>query len=174
MKRLIILVLFLAAMSLSLPAQAQESVAFRYGLISYDEVLTSMPEYAQMETDLAALKEQYDAEMNASAEEFNAKYEAFLNDNAGYAPSILRKRQAELEDMLRRNEAFRDEATRLLAQAKEEMLAAARAKLDAAIEEIACEYSLAFVLNTDSDAVPYMNAKTAYDITAAAKSMVCK
>ncbi len=169
MKRLVVLAALAAVFA---GARAQESVAFRYGCISYDEVLASMPEWARIETDMAALKEQYDAEAAASAEEFNVKYETFLSEQATYAPSILRKRQAELEDMLRRNEAFRDESARLLKQAREEMEAEARARLDAVIEDVATEYSLAFVLNTDDGSVPFVNAKTAYNITAAVKSIV--
>ncbi len=172
MKRLALLALFAAL----LPAvvAAQEAVAFRFGCISYNDALAAMPEYAQIETDMAELKAKYDAELAAAEDEFNAKYEAFLNEYSGYTPAILAKRQGELEDMLRRNEAFRDEARRLLDDARREMLAAVREKLDAVIADVAGEYSLAFVLNTDDDAVPFLNGKMAYNITAVVKGIVAK
>lgn len=165
-----------ACLALLLPATlaAQEAVAFRFGCISYDEVLAAMPDYAQIDSDLAELKAKYDDELSAAEDEFNTKYETFLEQYSSYTPAILAKRQSELEDMLRRNEAFRDEANRLLQQARDEKTAAVRKKLDAVIADVASEYSLAFVLNTDSDAVPFLNAKMAYNITAAVKNIVAR
>ncbi len=158
----------------ALCALAQEAVPFRFGCINYQEVLTSMPEYAQAEENFDALKEKYDAEMQVSEEEFNSKYEAFLSEYDNFAPSILRKRQLELEDMMRRNEMFRAETIRLLEQAKVDVIRPVREKLDAAIKDISAKYSLAFVLNTDSDIVPFVNTSMAYDITQAVKDALTK
>ena len=159
-----VILVFFAFMAV-LSASAQEAVAFRYGCVSYDQLLKSMPEYAQVESDMATLKAKYDTEMKASEEEFNDKYETFLREQSNYAPSIMRKRQSELEDMMRRNEDFRLESIRLLEQARADMIQQAKQRLNAAIERIASEYQLAFVLNTDADAVPYLNPAMAYNIT---------
>ncbi len=162
------LVVIVATLSVS----AQETVDFRYGCVSYNTVLKAMPEYEKAEADLDALRQKYDAETKASEEEFNAKYEVFLSEYANYAPSILKKRQAELEDMMKRNENFRAETVRLLKQSREEMLQPVKDKLNAIIKSIAQHYSLAFVLNTDSDAVPYLNTGMAYNITAAVQEAI--
>ena len=69
--------------------------------------------------------------------------------------------------MMRRNEQFRQESLRLLDNARKEMINTAKKKLDAVIRRVAEEYQLAFVLNTDSDAVPYLNASMAFNITTA-------
>lgn len=157
-----------AVMSMS----AQDAVDFRYGCISYDKVLKAMPDYAKVEADLVALKSKYDAEMKSSEDEFNSKYEVFLSEYSTYAPPILKKRQSELEDIMHRNEKFRMESLRLLEQAKTDMMKPVREKLDAAIKSVASQYSLAFVLNTDSDAVPFMNMSTAYNITSAVEELL--
>ncbi len=162
------LVVIVATLSVS----AQETVDFRYGCVSYNTVLKAMPEYEKAEADLEALRLKYDAETKASEEEFNAKYEVFLSEYANYAPSILKKRQAELEDMMKRNENFRAVTVRLLKQSREEMLQPVKDKLNAIIKSIAQHYSLAFVLNTDSDAVPYLNTGMAYNITAAVQEAI--
>lgn len=166
------LFLFIVAFVATLSVSAQDAVAFRFGCISYNQVLLSMPEYAQAENDLITLKAKYDAEMKASEDEFNAKYETFLSEQNNYAPSILRKRQQELEDMMQRNEKFRLESIRLLAQAEKDMVKSAKDKLDAAIRRISDELQLAFVLNTDDDAVPYLNKAMAYNITDAVTEAV--
>lgn len=166
------LFLFIVAFVATLSASAQEAVAFRFGCISYNQVLYSMPEYAQAEADLITLRAKYDAEMKSSEDEFNAKYESFLSEQNNYAPSILRKRQQELEDMMQRNEKFRLESIRLLAQAEKDLVKQAKDKLDATIRRISEELQLAFVLNTDDDAVPYLNKAMAYNITEAVTEAV--
>ena len=62
MKKLSIIIVALIA---TLSVSAQESVAFRFGCVSYNEVLLSMPEYAQAEADMPTLRAKYDAEMKA-------------------------------------------------------------------------------------------------------------
>ena len=164
--------MIIVALVATVAVSAQETVAFRFGCINYDEVLLSMPEYAQAEADLLTLKSKYDAEMKASEEEFNAKYENFLSEQGNYAPAILRKRQSELEDMMHRNESFRAESLRLLSQAEKDLVKAVRAKLDEAIRRVSEEHKLAFVLDRGSDAVPFVNMQMAYDITAAVAAQV--
>ncbi len=157
--------IFIIAIMLSVVAEAQDVVTFRFGCVSYHDALITMPEYAAAQDNIAALRQQYDAELAAAQEEFNEKYEAFLKEYTTYAPAILRKRQAELEDLLTRNETFRDDATRLLHAAEDELLAPVYDKLRTVIANIAADYSLAFVINTDDEAIPFVNLSMAYNIT---------
>ena len=112
--------------------------------------------------------------MKRSEDEFNAKYEEFLEAQRDLVPSILRKRQAELQDMMDKNTAFRAEARRLLAQAESDAYAPLHAKLKAAIGEVAAEQGLAFVLNTDNNACPYINPAMGVDVTSLVKARVGK
>ena len=100
-----------------------------YGYVSYNDVLQSMPEIEQAQKSLETLRSKYDVEMKRSEDEFNAKYEEFLEAQRDLVPSILRKRQAELQDMMDKNTAFRAEARRLLAQAESDAYAPLHAKL---------------------------------------------
>ena len=146
----------------------------RYGYISYEAVFRSMPEYAATLKTINNLRSKYDAEMKRSEDEFNAKYEEFLENQRDLVPSILRKRQAELQDMMDKNTAFRGEARRLLAQAEKDAYAPIYAKLNAAIAEVAAEQGLAFVLNTDNNACPYTNPAMGVDVTELVKAKTVK
>ena len=77
-----------------------------------------MPGYADMQKSLAELKRQYANETKRSEEEFNQKYEAFLEGQKDFAPSILKKRQYELQELLNNSVSFKKEAARLLEQAE--------------------------------------------------------
>jgi putative cationic outer membrane protein ompH len=144
-------------------AKAQENT-LRFGYISYQEALKAMPEYNTSLQEIEALKGKYAEELKRVEDEFNVKYEDFLNKQKDFAPSILRKRQAELQDLIKRNVAFKEESQRLLKQAEQESNAVLRTKLNTILTQLGVEHGLAFVLNTDNDAAPYVNKLLGEDL----------
>ena len=82
--------------------------------------------------------------------------------------------QAELQDMMEKNVAFKQEAARLLSQAKQEAYDSLKVKLRLAVKVIGDQRGYAFILNTDNDAVPYINNATGEDISAIVKDVINK
>lgn len=146
--------------------QTQPTVALlKIGYLSYDEALRAMPDYQLAQTSLQTLRAQYDAEMQNAEQEFNEKYETFLETQRTMADAIREKRQSELQSMMERNVAFKKEAVRLLAQAEQDAMAPLHGKLRAVLAAIAEERAYIMVVNTDSNACPYLNPTMAEDIT---------
>ena len=170
MKKTFILFLLIA---LPVLVMAQDTLtvtpAVKFGYFSYTEVLNSMPDNAIVKQGLDKLRQNYDAETKRAEDEFNAKYEDFLDGQRDFAPIILQKRQAELQDLLKKNLAFKAEAQRLLEQAKNDAYAPLRAKLDAALQRVGKEKGFAFILNTDNNACPFVNPAMGEDVTALLK-----
>lgn len=164
MKQLLLSLLFMA---LPLAASAQQQL--RYGYFSYKEAFEAMPEYAKATADLQSLRSKYDAEMKRVEDEFNKKYEQFLDGQRDFAPSILKKRQAELQELMEKNIAFKEEANRLLKQAEQEAYAPLKLKMSEVLRGIGDARGYAFILNTDNDAVPYINHAIGEDISALIK-----
>jgi outer membrane protein len=154
--------LFLFVLPLAAHAQAQ----LKFGYFSYQKAFESMPDYAMARRNLDDLKGKYDAEMQRVEDEFNKKYEEFLDGQREFAPSILRKRQAELQEMMEKNMAFKEEARRLLKQAEQDAYAPLKAKLAETVRGIGDARGYAFILNTDGNAVPYVSSLAGEDITA--------
>lgn len=105
----------------TMPEQATMTVnkdgqqpAIRFGYLSCDSVLHSMPEYNAAMKNLKELKAKYDSEMKRVEDEFNNKYELFLEGQSDFAPSIRQKRQAELQELMEKNMAFKEEARAFL------------------------------------------------------------
>lgn len=167
MKKLIVFLLFA---TLPFIAQAQ----MRFGYLSYSEAIKTMPDYALMQSNLSSLKTQYDNETKRAEDEFNQKYEQFLEGQRDFAPSILKKRQSELQELLDRNVAFKKDADRLLRQAEDDMYTPLRQKLDAVLNKIGQERGYAFILNTDNDALPFVNPAYGEDITEEVKTAMNK
>lgn len=139
--------------------------SLRFGYFSYEEVLHTMPGYAIAKHNMDDLRAKYDAETKRAEDEFNAKYEEFLDGQRSFAPSILEKRQAELRELMAKNVTFKAEAARLLQQADADAYAPLKAQMDAAVQKVGKEKGLAFILNTDKGAFPYVNAVCGEDVT---------
>ena len=91
-------------------AQSNTSIV-KFGYLSIDSVMQVMPEYAQMQYDMKQLAGHYEAEQKRVEDDFNKKYEDFLDGQASYPKTILQKRQNELQEMLDKNIAFKKEST---------------------------------------------------------------
>jgi len=157
-------------MALVLPVIAGAQVRFAY--FSYNEVFGSMPGRAIVQENMKKLSSQYDAETKRAEEEFNVKYEEFLEGQRDFAPAILNKRQAELQEIMEKNVAFKEEARRLLKQAEDDMNMPLKARLNDALKHIGMERGYAFILNTDNDACPYIDPAQGTDITAELKELL--
>lgn len=158
MKKLFLLIV-LGVLSLTADAQT------RFGYFSFDNVLKSMPDYVMAQRSIDDLRQKYDAEMKRAEDEFNSKYEEFLDVQKDLVPAILRKRQAELQEMMQKNINFKNESQRLLKQAEADAFAPVKNKLYNALTKVGQAQGYAFILNTDGDACPYVNPEMGEDAT---------
>lgn len=160
MRKSIIILSLLTLLSAAAGAQT------KFGYLSYTAAIKSMPEYAVMQQNMASLKKQYENETRQAEEEFNRKYELFLEGQHELDKPILQKRQSELQELLTKSISFKQEAERLLKRAEADMYAPLTHKLDSILKKIGTERGYAFILNTDGNALPYVNTACGEDITA--------
>ena len=163
------LLLLITVISLSASAQTSEPV-LKFGFLSYEAVLTSMPEYATVEQGMKDLEDQYAAEQKRVEDEFNKKYEEFLDGQRDFPQTILQKRQSELQELLDKNIAFKKEGQRLLAEAREKALLPLKNRLASALASVGSSKGLAFIVNTDQNALPWLNITMGEDVTDAVKA----
>ncbi|NPD81892.1 OmpH family outer membrane protein [Prevotella sp. PINT] len=160
MKRLLFLSILLA--TLSIPAMAQVKI----GYFSYDAAIKSMPEYKATLDSVQAIRKEYEGEAKRAEEEFNTKYEAFLDNYDRLATSIRRKRQAEMQQLMESNVKFREETRRRISRTEEEAMDALRMKLNERVRLVAQKHGFSLILNTDNNACPFIDPMLGEDITA--------
>ena len=136
-----------------------------FGYISYNTALRAMAGYAEACAQLDTLKARYADEARRAAKEFNSQYEEFLDGMEGYPQSILRKRQSELQEQLKSNVDFGRESRRLLAEAEKDIFAPLHARLKAAIATVGRQQRLAFIINTDDNACPFIDSSLGENVT---------
>ena len=167
----VILMTVMVLMGLSGYAQT-ETTGLKFGYLSIDSVLLSMPEYAQLQQDMATMRQQYETEMKRVEDEFNKKYEEFLDGQKSFPQTILQKRQSELQEMLDKNIAFKKEGLQMLNDTEKTQKDVILMMIDMAVKTIGMQRGYAFILNTDANATPWLNPAMGEDITKAVKEML--
>ena len=161
MKRLAII---LTSMCIFLSLQAQENATFRFGYLSYETALKSMSDYAIVQQKLADLRQQFQDETLRVEDEFNRKYEEFLEGQREFPQSILKKRQMELQELLDKNIAFKENSRKELEQAEQDLMAPLKIRLIEVLDKIGRENGYAFIIDTDVKALPFINPAMGYDL----------
>lgn len=149
----------------TIAADTTATTSLRVGYISYSALLDSMPQKVIVQQQMAELRSQYEREMQRVEGEFNQKFEAFLEGRNDYPRTILLKRQNELQQLMQQNIEFRRQAQQELAQAEEEAMKPLHDLLHQAIASAARACGVAFVLNTDDNASPFIDPAYGVDIT---------
>ena len=161
------LVLLVAFVSLNAFAQGDATSSFKFGYLSYQTAIQSMPDYTLVQQKLADLKAQYQAEAKRVEDEFNRKYEEFLDGQRDFPKTILQKRQTELQELMKKNIDFKNTSREQLAKDEADIFAPLYAKLNETLAKMCAEKGYAFIIDTDAKAVPVVNPLMCEDINQA-------
>ena len=166
MKR-ILLVIF-ACIALTAQAQVSDSAqVIKFGYLSYESVLKTMPAYGAVMMRMDSLRSAFNAEMQRVENEFNRKYEDFLEGQKDFPRTILLKRQTELQEMMQKNLSFKQQLQKELTDTEAQLMAPLRIHLNEVIATIAREQKLALVINTDANACPFIEPMLGVDLNSA-------
>lgn len=137
----------------------------QFGYVSYNAMIASMNDYAMAQKQMSALEAKYQEEAKRVEDEFNMKYEEFLDGQKNFPPTILKKRQSELQELLDKNIAFKEESKRLLKDAERDIFAPLHQKLADALRAVGMRLGLAFIINIDGNACPFIHPTQCIDVT---------
>ena len=138
---------------------------FRFGYLSYKAAIERMAEYAVVQQQMEDLRAQYQAETLRVEDEFNRKYEEFLDGQREFPRTILQKRQTELQELMEKNIKFKDQSRQELEDAERQAMAPLRIRLIELLSTIGRERGYAFVYDTDTKALPFINPAQGEDIS---------
>ena len=170
MKKVIVMMVMVLTV---LTASAQSTDAtMKFGYLSFDSIRLAMKEYVEMQQQLAEMRSAYAVEMKRVEDDFNKKYEEFLDGQKNFPKTILQKRQSELQEMLDKNIAFKNESQRMLNEMEAQLLLTVNQLLKAAVEQVGMQHGYAFILNTDADALPWLNPEMGEDVTEEVKAFL--
>ena len=160
MKRLASIILFIGVF---LGISAQENT-FRFGYLSYEGAIQSMPDYAIVQKKMKTLQEQFQAETLRVEDEFNRKYEDFLEGQRDFPQTILQKRQLELQQLMEKNLEFKEHSRMEIEKAEQDLMAPLKIRLIEVLGKIGRERGYAFIIDTDVKALPFINPAMGHDL----------
>lgn len=136
-------------------AWAQSQV--KYGLISYSQLLKTMPDYIEAQAQMKQLTQQYEQEAAYNEQNFKRQFTDFLQGQKEFPQNIMLKRQRDLQEAMEKSLAFRHTADSLLNCAREDMMRPVEERLNAAIQAVGMERGYECVVNTDGNALPFVH-----------------
>lgn len=137
----------------------------KFGYVSYMEMVKALPEYSIVVTHLDELQAKYEAEIARSEREFNQKYSDFIEEQHNFPENIRIKRHKELQELMEKSIAFKDEINHAMREARREMMQPLHDKVDEAVMKVCIDNKYDYVLNTDDRAYIAINPQSGNDIT---------
>ena len=152
--------LFLLAF-VSVVAMAQT----QFGYVSYMKLVKSLPEYNLVKSHIDELQVKYEAEIERSDREFNQKYADFIEEQSQFPDNIRIKRHKELQELMEKTIAFKDEVQRIMREAHNEMMQPLYEKVNEAVMAVCTTGGYHYILNTDDCAYIAINPQFGEDVT---------
>lgn len=157
--RTLLLIIF---MSVTTMLSAQEG---KFGYIDFNGTLKLMPEYMEAQIILLKTQSDYREEIERSKREFERQYIEFMLEQDYLSPSIVAKRQKELQLLMDNNAEFRDKVQSELEAKREELLIPLKKKLMKAVSDVCTEQDLDYVIDTGKGTYLFINPDKGVDIS---------
>ena len=172
MKRFLVLLVAFVSLNAFAQGGATSSSSVKFGYLSYQAAVKSMADYTLAQQKLTDLKAKYQAETKRVEDEFNRKYEEFLEGQRDFPKTILQKRQTELQELMKKNIDFKNSSIEQLAKEEAAIFAPLYAKLNETLAKMCAEKGYAFIIDTDAKAVPVVNPLMCEDINQAVQDAI--
>ena len=140
----------------------------KFGHVNTQEIMQAMPEYAQAETEIKALQDQYEADLKSMQDELQKKGEAFDKEQATLPDNIKQRRQQELQDMYTKIQQSFQDNQQALQKASGEKMQAIQAKVLEAIKSVGQTGGFIYIMEDNS--LPYISSTLSTDVTAQVKA----
>ena len=152
-------------MMLPLSIFAQES---KIAIVNTDEVIQVMPEFIDMQKQIADMEKKYQAEMKVMEEEYKKKYSDYMAQQDSLTENIKIRRMQELQDMEQRTQNFIQLSQQDFQKKQQELFTPIQEKLKNAIKAVGDEKGYTYIINpqvvlyagsASVDATPFVKAK---------------
>lgn len=162
----IIKVVILVAFALS----AQVVSAQKFARINMQEIVSLMPEFKEMQTNLEKFGKDLQDQLEQIQVEFNTKAQEFQKNQATMAESVKQLKQSELEQIQARYQEFQRVAQEDFQKKQQELMAPIQKKAQDAVEKVAKASGYIAVFDISVPILAYYDATQMVDIATAVKA----
>ena len=159
-------IVILLICTLSMNGFAQEA---KFGHINSVEILSLMPEKANIEKSINELNNQWSAELTKLRDEYYTKIKAYQDKLKTMPESIKAVRQSEIAELEKRITSLQKSANEDLQKKQQELFAPVVEKVKKAIHDVGIENDLLYIFDTSTQGIIFQSPKS-NDITALVKA----
>lgn len=160
---------FLAITLFGVDAFGQQLPPLRIGYTDHEILISNLPEYRDIEQQLASEYESSQKVLQAMLEDFQGQVETYQKRQALLSPSKQAEREAELAEVQQELQQRASDAEQDFAKRQSELLSPVFERVDAAIKKVADEKNLDLVLRIQAGPMQpiilYANEERVGDIT---------
>lgn len=143
--------------------------AQKFARINSQEIITAMPEFTEMQTNLEAFGKDLNEQMEQIQVEFNNKLAEFQKNQNTMAASVKQMKQQELEQLQQRYTEFQRIAQEDYQKKYEELLAPIQTKAAEAIKKVAKAAGYLSVFDISVPSLAYFDEAQLVDLAVAVK-----
>ena len=159
MKKILVLLLLMAPLSMFAQASAQ-----KFGYVDVNAIIVLMPEYAKAQNDLKVLGEQYNKEYEGLRTEFEKKSLEFEQLQDSLPENLLKRRQEELQELYMRLQQYERETYQYMQQEQQAKFAEVAQVLNEAIQAVGTEGGYVCVFDISNGTMPFINTVLCEDV----------
>lgn len=155
-------------LSSNLANAQEEGSPLRVGYMNPQEILDQMPEKQKVERKLQQLAEEKRGQLEEQTIAFQKKVSEFQQNQDNMSEQQINQREKELQKEQQKIQQFRQSIQQQLQRRRSKMLEPIFSKIDKAIEAVAEERNLTFVINettSSGNEIVYYSSDAKMDIT---------
>ena len=126
---------------------AVEAQSLKVGYTNTDYILSKLPEAKQIESELKTHRDQLGAQLKSKQEEFERKYQSFIDGQATMTDVVKNDVQTELQGLQQSIKKFTTDAEKSMQNKQMQLLAPVYEKIDGGIKEVANEKGFSHVFS---------------------------
>ena len=126
---------------------AVEAQSLKVGYTNTDYILSKLPEAKQIESELKTHRDQLGAQLKSKQEEFERKYQSFIDGQATMTDVVKNDVQVELQGLQQSIQQFTAEAEKSMQNKQIQLLAPVYEKIDGGIKQVAKEQGFSHVFS---------------------------
>ena len=156
MKNLLKFVLVIAIITFCTTGYAQKPVKLAH--INMQELVPSMPEFDSLQVKMQKITKELENELELLQVEYRRKFDEYNTNQKNWTDLVRRSREDELMQMNQKVEQFRQSAELSIQEEQEKMLQPILEKANKAIDSVAKEQGLTYVLDASPQIIRYKSA----------------
>ncbi len=141
-KNLLLLLILIMGGTFALQAQT-----VKIGYTNTDYILSKLPEAKQIESELKTHRNQLGAQLKSKQDEFERKYQSFIDGQATMTDVVKSDVQTELQALQQSIQKFAAEAEKSMQNKQVQLLAPVYEKIDGGIKQVAQEHGFSHVFS---------------------------